>query len=194
MPHAHCSGVLPEALRCEPKRCVETPDCEAQGADTRATDIVLAEYLNKKETNMNRIFADVVIGRKNMVAGMVLFLILGVVVGIPLTVDFLGGSLLTSAQYQSWKVIHGYSVFLAFINYFLGLVIDRFNMPVGQKEIVSWSFLVAGVVGGMGRMILVLLSSLDAFGRYASLLETVLFVLGTIILARGQMQRNQAVQ
>ena len=143
---------------------------------------------------MNRIFADVVVGRKNIVAGIVLFLILGVVVGIPLTVDFLGGSLLTSAQYQSWKVIHGYSVFLAFINYFLGLTIDRFKMPVGQKEIVSWSFLAAGVVGGMGRMILVLLSSLDEFGRYASLLETVLFVLGTIVLVRGQMQRKQAIQ
>ena len=143
---------------------------------------------------MNRIFADVVVGRKNIVAGIVLFLILGFVVGIPLTVDFLGGSLLTSAQYQSWKVIHGYSVFLAFINYFLGLAIDRFKIPVGQKEIVSWSFLVAGVVGGMGRMILVLLSSLDEFGRYTSLLETVLFVLGTIVLVRGQMQRKQAIQ
>lgn len=143
---------------------------------------------------MNRIFGDVVVGRKNIVAGIVLFLILGVVVGIPLTVDFLGGSLLTSAQYQSWKVIHGYSVFLAFINYFLGLTIDRFRMPVVQKEIVSWSFLVAGVVGGMGRMTLVLLSSLDEFGRYASLLETVLFVLGTIVLVRGQMQQKQAIQ
>jgi hypothetical protein len=40
---------------------------------------------------MNRIFGDVVVGRKNIVAGIVLFLILGVVVGIPLTVDFLGG-------------------------------------------------------------------------------------------------------
>jgi len=150
--------------------------------------------LNNKETNMNRIFADVVVGRKNIVAGIVLFLILGVVVGIPLTVDFLGGSLLTSAQYQSWKVIHGYSVFLAFINFFLGLAIDRFRMPVGQKEIVSWSFLVAGVVGGMGRMILVLLSSLDEFGRYASLIETVLFVLGTIVIARVQMQGQKAIQ
>jgi len=142
---------------------------------------------------MNRIFADVVVGRKNIVAGIVLFLILGVVVGIPLTVDFLGGSLLTSAQYQSWKVIHGYSVFLAFINYFLGLTIDRFKMPVAQKEIVSWSFLAAGVIGGLGRMTLVLLASLAEFGRYASLLETVLFVLGTIVLVRGQMQRQQAI-
>jgi hypothetical protein len=143
---------------------------------------------------MNRFYENVVVGRKNIVAGVVLFLILGVVVGIPLTVNFLGGSLLTSAQYQTWKVVHGYSVFLAFINYFLGLAIDRFKMPVGQKEIISWSFLIAGVVGGMGRMILVLLSSLEQFGRYASLVETVLFVLGTIVIARWQLQRREAIQ
>lgn len=142
---------------------------------------------------MNRIFEDVVVGRKNIVAGIVLFLILGLLVGIPLTVNFLGGSLLTSSQYQTWKVVHGYSVFLAFINLFLGLAVDRLKMPLGQKEIVSWSFLVAGVVGGMGRMILVLLSSLDQYGRYASLIETVLFVLGTIVIARMQMQRKQAI-
>jgi len=141
---------------------------------------------------MNRIFGNAVIGRRNIVAGIVLFLILGVVVGIPLTVDFLGGSLLTSAQYQDWKVIHGYSVFLAFINYFLGLAIDRFDAPAGQKQMVSWSFLAAGVIGGLGRMSLVLLSSLDAFGRYASLLETILFVVGTLVLVRVQLQGRQA--
>lgn len=143
---------------------------------------------------MNRIWADVEIGRKNIVTGIVLFLILGVVVGIPLTVDFLGGSLLTKAQYQSWKVIHGYSVFLAFINYFLGLAIDRFKMPDGQKQLVSWSFLIAAVVGGLGRMTLVLLASLDAFGRYASLIETVLFVIGTIVVVRAQVQAKPASQ
>jgi len=42
-------------------------------------------------------------------------------------------------------------------------------------------------------MTLVLLASLAEFGRYASLLETVLFVLGTIVLVRGQMQRQQAI-
>ncbi len=142
---------------------------------------------------MNKIFADAVIGRKNILTGIVLFLILGVIVGIPLTIDFLGGSLLTGAQYQSWKVIHGYSVFLAFINFFLGLVIDRFNMTVGQKQIVSWSFLVAGVVGGLGRMLLALLAALEALGRYASLVETVLFVLGTFLVARALLQGKPAV-
>ena len=137
---------------------------------------------------MSGIFGDAVIGRKNIITGIVLFLIMGVIVGIPLTVNFLGGSILTGAQYQTWKVIHGYSVFLAFINFFLGLGIDRFNMSVRQKEIVSWTFLIAGVIGGLGRMTLVLLASLEAFGRYASLVETVLFVLGTIVLAAGQMR------
>jgi hypothetical protein len=142
---------------------------------------------------MNGIFGDVVVGRKNIIAGIVLFLIMGVMVGIPLTIDMLGGSLLSSAQYQTWKVIHAYSVFLAFINLFLGLAIDRFKMPVGQKEIVSWSFLAAGVVGGLGRMTLVLLSALEALGRYASLIETVLFVVGTVILGRVLLQRKQTV-
>ena len=141
---------------------------------------------------MNAIFANAYVGRKNIGFGLVLFLLLGVVAGIPLTVDMFGGSLLTSDQYQSWKVIHGYSVFLAFINYFLGLAIDSFEMPRAQKEVVSWSFLVAGLVGGMGRMTLVLLSAFSQFGRAASLVETVLFVLGTFVLVRGQMRRRSA--
>jgi len=100
------------------------------------------------------------------------------VVGIPLTIDFLGGSILASDQYQTWKVVHGYGVFLAFINYFLGLTIDRLEMPRQHKEIVSWSFLMAGLIGGAGRMILVLTLSLNALGcmllsarRYASFLD-----------------------
>jgi hypothetical protein len=109
--------------------------------------------LYSKEITMNKIFADADVGRKNVVFGIVLFLILGVVVGIPLTIDFLGGSILASDQYQTWKVVHAYGVFLAFINYFLGLTIDRLEMPKQHKEIVSWSFLMAGLIGGVGRMI-----------------------------------------
>ncbi len=141
---------------------------------------------------MNKILAGVDVGRKNIWFGIVLFVLLGVVVGTPLTIDMFGGSLLTGDQYQSWKVIHGYSVFLAFINYFLGLAIDRFEMPRAQKELVSWSFLLAGLVGGMGRTILLLLSAFSQFGRAASLVETVLFVLGTFVLVRGQMMRKSA--
>ena len=139
---------------------------------------------------MNVIFGDANVGKKNIVFGIMLFLLLGVVVGIPLTIDFLGGSLLTSAQYQMWKVVHGYGIFLAFINYFLGLTIDRLEMPKQHKEIVSWSFLIAGVIGGVVRMILVFTSSLSNFGIYASLAESGLFVLGTIIFVRGQIKQK----
>jgi hypothetical protein len=44
---------------------------------------------------------DVEVGRKNIVLGIVLFLVLGVVVGVPLTIDFFGGTLLTPDQYQT---------------------------------------------------------------------------------------------
>ena len=74
---------------------------------------------------MDRIFTNAEVGRKNIGFGIALFLFLGMVVGIPLTIDFFGGSILTGDQYQTWKVVHGYGVFLAFINYFLGLCIDR---------------------------------------------------------------------
>ncbi len=141
---------------------------------------------------MNAILGTADVGRKNIGFALVLFLLLGVVAGIPLTIDMFGGSLLTSQQYQTWKVIHGYSVFLAFINYFLGLAIDRFQMARTQKELISWSFLSAGLVGGVGRTVLVLLSALGQFGRAASLAETMLFVLGTFVLARGQMRSKSA--
>ena len=139
---------------------------------------------------MDRIFAGADVGRKNIAFGTGLFLILGVVVGIPLTIDFLGGSMLTSSQYQTWKVVHAYGVFLSFINFFFGLCIDRLNLTRGQKEISSWSFLLAGLIGGIVRMLLVLFSALGEFGIYASLGETVLFVLGTFTLVRGQMKEQ----
>lgn len=137
---------------------------------------------------MYRIFADVQVGRKNITFGIALFLIAGVMVGIPLTINFFGGSVLASDQYQTWKVVHGYGVFLAFINYFLGLTIDRLEMPKQHKEIVSWSFLMAGLIGGVGRMILVLTLSFNAWGIYASLGETVGFILGTVVFVSGQMR------
>jgi hypothetical protein len=120
----------------------------------------------------------------------VLFLILGVVVGIPLTIDMFGGSLLTSDQYQAWKVVHAYGVFLAFINYFFGMCIDRLNLTGAQKEISSWSFLMAGVIGGFGRAILLLLPALGKLGLAVSLVETALFILGTFIVVLGQMKER----
>ena len=139
---------------------------------------------------MNVILSDANVGKKNIVFGIVLFLLLGVIVGVPLTINFLGGSLLTSDQYQMWKVVHGYGIFLAFINYFLGLTIDRLEIPKQHKEIVSWSFLTAGVIGGIVRMTLVLASLLNTFGIYASLAESALFILGTIIFVRGQVRQK----
>jgi len=139
---------------------------------------------------MNRIFRNVDVGRKNMVFGIALFLILGVLVGIPLTIDLFGGSVLSSDQYQTWKVVHGYGIFLSFINYFFGLIIDRLELTKQQKEISSWSFLIAGLIGGVTRMILVLVSALHEFGIYASLGESVCFVLGTFIFVRGQMNEK----
>ncbi len=141
---------------------------------------------------MYRIFADVQVGKKNMTFGIALFLIAGVIVGIPLTINFFGGSVLATDQYQTWKVVHGYGVFLAFINYFLGFTIDRLNISKQHKEIVSWSFLMAGLIGGIGRMILVLTLSLNALGMYASLGETVGFVLGTVVFVSGQMRAKSS--
>jgi hypothetical protein len=135
---------------------------------------------------MNRIFANTDVGRKNISFGILLFLALGVMVGIPLTVDFLGGSMLTDAQYLIWKVLHGYGVFVAFVNFFFGYSIDRLNLSKQQKEISSWSFVIAGVVGGIGRPVLFLLSDLGGVGSYTiSLIETVGFVVGTIFSIRG---------
>ena len=130
------------------------------------------------------------VGRKNMAFGIALFLISGVIVGIPLTINFFGGSVLTTEQYQSWKVVHGYGVFLSFINYFFGVIIDRLALTRGQKELSSWAMLAAGLVGGVGRMTLLLLSALDELGVYASLGEVVLVVLATAVFLRGQMARG----
>ena len=142
---------------------------------------------------MDRIFADIEVGRKNIGFGMALFMILGVVIGIPLTVDLFGGSMLTEAQYQTWKVLHAYGVFVAFVNFFFGYCIDRLNLTRQQKEIASWSFVIAGLVGGIGRPAMFLLSIQGVLGSYTiSLIETVGFVLGTFIFMRGQVKGRPA--
>jgi len=108
-------------------------------------------------------------------------------------VDLFGGSILTAAQYQTWKVIHGYGVFLAFVNFFFGYGIDRLNLTRRQKEISSWSFVIAGLVGGLGRSALFLMSILSGFGSFAvSLIETLGFVIGTFIFVRGLIQERPA--
>jgi hypothetical protein len=138
---------------------------------------------------MNKFFAGVDVGRKNIVFGMVLFLVLGVVVGVPLTVDLFGGSMLTESQYQTWKVLHAYGVFTAFVNFFFGFLVDRMSLGRQQLEIASWSFLVAGLVGGIGRPVLFLLSVPGSIGIHTvDLIETVGFVVGTFIFVRSRMQ------
>ena len=138
---------------------------------------------------MNKILAGVDVGRKNIVFGVVLFLVLGVLAGIPLTVDLFGGSMLTENQYQTWKVLHAYGVFTALVNFFFGYLIDRLSISQQQKEIASWSFVVAGLVGGIGRPVLFLFSVPGSIGSYAvSLIETVGFVVGTFIFVRSRMQ------
>ena len=140
---------------------------------------------------MNKIFAGVNVGRKNILFGIALFLILGVVIGAPLTVDLFGGSLFTESQYQTMKVLHAYGVFLAFVNFFFGFLIDRLGISEQQKEIASWSFVVAGLVGGIGRPVLYLLSALGGWGSYSiSLIETGGFVLGTFLFLRGRVKEN----
>jgi hypothetical protein len=66
--------------------------------------------------------------------------------------------------------------------------VDRLNLARQQKELASWTFLLAGLVGGLVRMALVLLSALSEWGLYASLVESALFVLGTFIVGRGLAQ------
>ena len=140
---------------------------------------------------MNSIFANTDVGRKNIGFGMALFLILGVVVGIPLTVNLFGGSMVTAAQYQAWKVIHGYGVFLGFVNFFFGYCIDRLNLTRRQKEISSWSYVIAGLFGGIGRSALFLFSLSGGFGSYtASFIETMGFVAGTFIFVLGQVKER----
>jgi hypothetical protein len=136
---------------------------------------------------MSGIWAGTDVGRKNIVLGIALFLVLGVVVGVPLTVDLFGGSMLTDTQYQTWKVVHGYAVFLATLNGYFGLAIDRLDLSRRQKEVASWSILAAALFGGVGRSILALLSALERFGLVASLGEVACITLGTGIFLVGEM-------
>jgi len=140
---------------------------------------------------MGKILEGIRVGRKNVLLGVLLFLVLGVLAGVPLTVDLFGGSMLGETQYQTWKVLHAYGVFTAFVNFFFGFLVDRMNLGRRQLEIASWSFFVAGLVGGLGRPLLFLFSVAAPIGSYAiSLVETVGFVVGTFLFLRSLMQER----
>ncbi len=144
---------------------------------------------------MKNIFTGVDVGRKNIIFGIALFLILGVVVGTPLTIDLFGGSLLTENQYQTWKILHAYGVFTALVNFFFGFLVDRMSLARRELEIASWSLLVAGLVGGVGRPVLFLLSIPGAWVGYGiDLIETAGFVLGIFIFVRGRLQGTKPQQ
>lgn len=141
---------------------------------------------------MNKMFAGVNIGRKNIIFGIALFLVLGFVVGTPLTVDLFGDSMFTESQYQTWKVLHAYGVFTAFVNFFFGFLVDRMSLSRRELDIASWSFLVAGLVGGVGRPVLFLLSVPGAWAGYMiDLIETLGFVIGTLIFVRAQLSETR---
>jgi hypothetical protein len=138
---------------------------------------------------MNKIFAGIEVGKKNIIFGVALFLLLGVVVGVPLTVNLFGGAMLTDSQYQNWLVLHAYGVFVAFINFFFGFLVDRLRIGKRQMEVASWSFLVAGLVGGFGRPILLLLAVPGVWAGYLiDLIETLGFIVGTLIFVRSWLQ------
>jgi hypothetical protein len=141
---------------------------------------------------MNKIFAGIDAGRKNIIFGFVLFLILGGVAGTPLTIDLFGGSMMSESQYQTWKVLHAYGVFAAFVNFFFGFLVDRMSLGKRQLEIASWSFLMAGLVGSIGRPVLFLLSVQGVWAGYViDLIETLGFVLGTFIFVRDRLQVSE---
>lgn len=142
---------------------------------------------------MNRMIAHTQVGKKNIIFALVLFLILGFAAGLPLTLDLLAGTSLTGANYQAWKVVHAYGVFLAFVNFFFGYCIDRLDVRRDQKEIASWSFMIAGFFGGFGRSVLLLLSIQGGIAAYTiSLIETLGFVIGTFVFVRSQVKETLA--
>lgn len=139
---------------------------------------------------MNNLFLDTRIGKKNIIFGVFLFLLFALVIGIPLTLNFFGVRVLTDEQYEIWKVVHGYGIFLAVINCFLGTAVDDLRISHGQKEVVSWSFIVAGVFGALVRMALVLLGLLEEWHLLASLGEVVFFSIGLALFVYGWTRKK----
>ena len=134
---------------------------------------------------MNILRLETHIGTKNILFGVFLFLLFAFVIGVPLTLNFFSASVLSAEQYQLWKVVHGYGIFLGVINCLLGAIVDRLHLSAGQKEALSWSFIIAGLFGAVVRMALVLLAIYDDWHLMASLGEVTFFVIGLAILVYG---------
>jgi hypothetical protein len=146
------------------------------------------------EDSMNTLLADAQVGKKNIIFGALLFLIFAVVIGIPLTLNFFGVTVLSAEQYQLWKVIHAYGLFLGVINFLLGMKLDQLSISGRQKEALSWSFIIAGLFGAVVRMTLALLAIYENWHLLASLGETVFFTVGLAILIYGWARKKELAQ
>jgi hypothetical protein len=140
---------------------------------------------------MNTFFSVTPVGRKNIIFGAFLFLLFAFVVGVPLTLDFFGLSVMSSERYELWKVVHAYGIFLGVVNFLLGTSVDKLSISDRQKEVVSWSFVVAGLFGAVGRMILVLVRAYEDWHLLASLGEVVFFSVGLAICIYGWIRETK---
>lgn len=134
---------------------------------------------------MNAWFLENPVGKKNIIFGALLFLLFAVGIGVPLTLNFFGVPVLSDEQYELWKVVHGYGIFLAVINCLLGASVDQLRISAGQKEALSWALIIAGLFGAIGRMSLALLSIYEDWHLLASLGEVVFFSVGLVIFVYG---------
>jgi hypothetical protein len=143
------------------------------------------------EDDMNNLFLDTQIGKKNIIFGAFLFLLFALVIGVPLTLNFFGIPVLSVEQYQLWKVVHGYGIFLAVINYLLGTSVDGLSISGRQKEVLSWSFIIAGLFGAVVRMTLVLVGMFEDWHLFASLGEVAFFSVGLAIFIYGWTRKQK---
>lgn len=137
---------------------------------------------------MNTLRSEMQAGRKNILFGAFLFLLFAIGMGIPLTINLFGGSALTAEQYELWKVVHGYGLFLGVINVFLGTSINNLRLSSGQKELLSWSFIIAALFGAIVRLALVLLAAYEAWHLLPSLGEAVFFTIGLMLFVYGWLR------
>lgn len=143
---------------------------------------------------METLRSEMQVGRKNILFGIFLFLLFAVGMGMPLTVNLFGGTVLSAEQYELWKVVHAYGLFLGVINVFLGTSINNLRLSSGQKELLSWSFIIAALFGAIGRMALVLMAAYETWHLLPSLGEAVFFSLGLVLFFYGWSRAGDVVE